>query len=263
MAVEKIRGCGFRKVGGLYLCGEGASLACDRLPFELVTCPTCGAGVKFSRGFQWLDWLKYAGIHASPDSPCACPGVCPVCEPVLKPQPYGLLWVGESFYTPQSFIEEALDMGVSRRIAAVPRKLKLGETWVLFAHIKAVQKLPMEFDVEEFSDEELGEYNGRITAVGNIEYAPGIFYAFRPRRIEKLIWKSDAKPEYLEELEKAGITPIIIPDGDVDHNPKTPLKLTDADRAKAESEQLLGDLASMRMKLSQSHIEEWDPEEEE
>jgi hypothetical protein len=253
MAVEKARGCGYRKVGGLYLCGEGGSLACDRLPYELVTCPTCGAGVKFSRGFQWLNWSTYAGEHSVLNDGCRCGwiegigSICPACHPKDKPQPYGLLYVGEQFYTPQSFIEEALDMGVSRRIAAVPRKLKLGETWVLFAHISACGTRQEKQD------------GGTMKTVG----IPGIFYAFRPTRIEKLIWKSDAKPEYLEELQKAGIIPVIIPDGDVDHDPKTPLKLTDEDRVKAKSEQLLNELSTLRTRLAQTHTGSWNTEYQE
>jgi len=45
----------------------------------------------------------------------------------------------------------------------------------------------------------------------------GIFCAFRPQRIEKLIRESDATPEELKKLEKRGITPIKVPDNDPDH----------------------------------------------
>jgi len=197
MAVEQERGCGFRKVGGLYLCGEGFHMPCDRLPYELTVCPTCGEGVKFTRGFRWLNWHEYAGQHRlCNDNPS-----CPVCYP--EPIPYGLLWVGEEFYTPASFIAEAARMGVSKRIPAVPRNLKLGESWVLLAHPKACQ---------------------------TDEPAPGVFYAFKPQRVEMLIWESEATPEYLAELEKRKVTPVIIPDGDPDHDPRTPLKLKDEDR---------------------------------
>lgn len=120
MSVEAIRGCGYRKVGGLYLCGEGHGMECDRLPYELKVCPTCGAGVKFSRGFTWLNWLKYAREH-HPMVICRCPAVCPVCHPEHNPQPYSLLWVGESFYTPEAFILEARQMGVSLQVRPIRR----------------------------------------------------------------------------------------------------------------------------------------------
>ena len=215
MAVEAERHCGFRKVGGLYLCGEGFSIICDRLPYELKTCPTCGSGVKFSRGFQWLDWMEYAAIHegvVEPGRKCMCHDVCPVCWPGNKPQPYGLLWVGEEFYTPANFVSEALNMGISRRIPAVPRNLKLGETWVLLAHIRACG--------ERASEE----------PPFAMEPVHGVFYAFRPQRVELLIWESQAVPGYLEELEKKHITPVLIPNNDPDHDPKTPLKPKDDDR---------------------------------
>jgi hypothetical protein len=221
MAIEPERGCGFRKVGGLYLCGSGHGMACDRLPYELKVCPVCGNGVKFSRGFQWLNWKRYAGNHHLEETEhlisakviCHCNVVCPVCYPEVN-QPYGLLWVGESFYTPQNFIQEAMQMGISRRIPAVPRNLKLGETWVLFAHISAC-------GTRISVDPPFGTEN-----------IAGVFYAFRPQRVELLIWKSEAVLEYLEELKKKHITPIIIPDDDPDHDPRTSLKPKEEERSK-------------------------------
>lgn len=226
MVIEAQRGCGFRKVGGLYLCGGGHGMTCDRLPYELKVCPVCGSGVKFSRGFQWLDWKRYAGSHYLEETEhplakiiCHCNLVCPVCYPEIS-QPYGLLFVGEAFYTPQSFIQEAIQMGVSRRIAAIPKNLKLGKTWVLFAHKHVVEKLIVE-SVQEAWDE---VRQGKTPELGETVKVPGVFYAFRPQTIELLIWKSDATPEHLAELVKKNITPIIIPDGDVDHDPRTSLK---------------------------------------
>lgn len=243
MAIEKMRGCGYRKVGGLYLVGSGHGMSCDRLPYELNVCPVCGEGVKFGRGFQWLDWLKYAGghVYSHESGECVCPPICPICFPEFPPQPFGLLWVGEQYYTPQSFIEEAINMGVSKRIAAIPRKLKLGETWVLFASKSACG-----------TREEQQEDNSMKT-VG----IPGVFYAFRPTHIEKLIWETDAKPELLKSLEKSGITPIIIPDGDLDHDPKTPLMPDDDTRKEREREEIF---AGMRSRIRPK--EAWDTEEE-
>ena len=226
MAVEKMRGCGYRKVGGLYLCGEGISMSCDRLPYELKVCPVCGNGIKFSRGFQWINWMKYAGPHYGE---CSDTELCPICYPDAEYQPYGLLWVGESYYTPESFIQEAIQMGVSRRIAAVPRKLKLGETWVLFAHMTACGTRKV---FEEGS------------TVPHEEKVPGVFYAFRPTRIEKLIWESEAKPEYLEDLQKNNITPVIIPDGDPDHDPNTKLIPDETERLKLQNEKFFSELRS-------------------
>ena len=221
MSIETARGCGYRKVGGLYLVGGGASMRCDGLPYEIVNCPTCGSGIKFSRGFTWLDWEKYAGYHVATDpaTPCTCPSTCPICTPV--PGSYGLLWVGERYYSPENFIKEVLQMGVSRRIAAIPKDLKLGETWILFAH-----KHVIPFKNEKNED----------------DFKPAVFYVFIPTGLELLIWKSEATPEKLIELEKKHITAIVIPDGDKDHDPKTPLGLSDGEKVEVENRVFFTDL---------------------
>ncbi|GAI07705.1 unnamed protein product [marine sediment metagenome] len=65
MAVEERRGCGFRKVGGMYLCGEYISSPCDRMPFPLTVCPVCGQGIKVSRGFTEVNPFRLWGPHES------------------------------------------------------------------------------------------------------------------------------------------------------------------------------------------------------
>jgi len=63
MAVEAIRGCGFRRVNGLYLCGEFIGSSCDRMPFPLTTCPVCGQGIKVGRGFTQVNPYRLWGPH--------------------------------------------------------------------------------------------------------------------------------------------------------------------------------------------------------
>lgn len=244
MAIEAMRGCGFRKVGGLYLCGESRGMNCDRLPYELVICPTCGGGVKFTRGWTWLDWDKYAGEHEDcyeklptekietslgPATVILTAEGCPVCRPDARPQPYGLLWIGEQFYTPHTFIQEAMSLGVSRRISAVPKKLKLGETWVLLAHKSAIRKI-VAGDENEPVDKDV----------------PGVFYAFRPQTLELLVWESEATPEHLEDLAKRGITAVVIPNDDIDHHPDTKTKMTESDRSMVEQS---NKIAAIRARL--------------
>lgn len=67
------------------------------------------------------------------------------------------------------------------------------------------------------SDEEARTNQPQLLEAERVEKKLGIFCAFIPKRIEKLIWESKATPEDLDKLEKRGITPIIIPDGDNDH----------------------------------------------
>lgn len=228
MAVEAKRGCGYRKVGGLYLCGSGISISCDRLPYEIKYCPVCGSGIKFTQGFTWIDWKEFAGEHKNCKDKQL---MCYLCVPDIHPQPYGLLWVGESFYTPQHFIKEVLEMGVSKRIPFIPKGLKLGETVVLLAHKKAVMRQLTEEEMEKQGYElpatilEGETYEGfkvpegqRFTVYSVSKEFPGIFYAFKPVTIEMPIWKSELTDEKREELVKRNITPIPIPDGDIDHS---------------------------------------------
>ena len=96
----------------------------------------------------------------------------------------------------------------------MPRGFKLGEDWVFVAHPKACMK--------EEADEILDTFDGRRglgdLATGKPVPAPGIFHAFKPTRIEKIITDLDANdPEIIADLEKRGITPVIVPHTDPDH----------------------------------------------
>ncbi|MDI6852928.1 MAG: hypothetical protein QME75_04900 [Deltaproteobacteria bacterium] len=179
---EKRRGCGFRKPGGLYLVSDGPAAECCRLPLPLTVCPTCSAGIKPARGWTWVDvggLFPYA-------NPCTSDTVtsCPLAAP-RKLGRAGLLWVGEKFYpTPADFNREAREMGVSRRIPALPMGFVPGETWVLLAHRKAV-----------------------FISNPETEYAPGVFYIFRPERVEYVV-RGDETPEQLQRLIDRGITPV-------------------------------------------------------
>ncbi len=221
MAVERRRGCGYRKVGGLYLVCDGPGVACDRLPWPLTVCPTCSAGIKQSRGWTWVAVEPLVGgVHPQ----CADEFPCPLCMAPAKLGRAGLLWVGEKFYaTPDLFMQEAREMGISRRVAAVPREFKLGETWVLLAHAKAVMaplRCPKCNCAVTYGPQDGPPHcscqnpNCDFTAE---PYTPGIFQVFKPQRVEKLITNSQATPEELEHLAKQGITPIVVPDDDPDH----------------------------------------------
>jgi hypothetical protein len=173
MAVEPKRGCGYRRQNGLYLVGGGLSAPCDRMPYPLERCRTCGGGIKFTRGPQWLqpDFFEphrraeeCACRHGSMGGPCSACGhphsidypcsafrskfgsgsecrdesACPVCRNRDDFGPHLLLWIGRKHYTPEAYLEEGRRLGVSRRLSALPKGLVLGETWVLLAHLDAV-----------------------------------------------------------------------------------------------------------------------------
>jgi hypothetical protein len=207
MPIEPKRGCGYRKVGGLYLIGTGMALPCDGLPLEIKNCPVCGYRIPFTRGFMWVrkEYIAYYSKekHIS-NGNCSCHYNCPICHPEANNlEKYGFMWVGENFYkTPDDFILEAEKLGVSKRISSIPKDLQLNKTWVLLAH----RKVP--FKVKTF-----GPLQSEPL------YKPAIFYAFKPIRIEKLIWQSQATEETLEKLRQQGISPVIVPDDDIVHKP--------------------------------------------
>lgn len=215
MAIEPIRGCGFRKVGGYYLCGSYIPIPCDRLPYPLDTCPVCGGGIKVSRGFTKINPFRLFGPH----NPLCTDRIrpCFMCDP--KDEVAFIMGVGEKFYpTPSDFINEACQLGVSKRIPFIPKELELGKTVIYLAHPKAVEiKEPVVLQQAMSILEECETKQPRLLETDKVERRLGIFTAFIPQRIEKLLWESEATPEELEKLEKRGITPVIVPDGDTDH----------------------------------------------
>ena len=201
MAVEARRGCGYRKVGGLYLVGQGLTVPCDRLPLPIEPCPVCGEQPRFSRGIARIDPLKLWGEHQN----CTDPTVCPVCHPAHKAW---LMWVGKE-YTPESFIAEARAMGVSKRVHQVPKDLVIGEDWVWLAYLHLIPGKG-QFRL-------LGGQDGKRPR----DMGPGIFYVFKPTHLEKIVTESQAQDqEAMDKLKEQGITPVVVPDDDPDHNPR-------------------------------------------
>lgn len=131
----------------------------------------------------------------------------------------GLLWIGEQFYkSPAAFTEEADRMGISRRIAAVPRGFKVGETWILLAHPKGApcEQCNGAGLVRANGAGQPGEY-GQCESCRGAGKVAGIFRVFRPSSIEKILTESQATPEALAELAERGITAVVVPDNDRDH----------------------------------------------
>lgn len=185
--VESVRGCGYRKPGGFYLVSDGYSAPCGRLPMPLDRCPTCDHGIKPSRGWTWVNGAALAAAYPCEGGECRR---CPLASPAAR---VGLLWVGEQFYaTPADFTREAAELGISRRIAAVPRGFNLIKTWVWLAHAKAIT------------------HPDRPPTAG-------VFRCFLPQRVEVLV-TGDETDEQIEELLARGLTPVLVI-RDVDHTP--------------------------------------------
>lgn len=210
ISVESARGCGYRKQGGLYLVAGKLTEPCPRLPLPVTSCPHCGQGIKPARGYTWVvpATLFPASVHGSEAHNDTCPlGINPALPSVASAffhrtgDRAGLIWVGEAFYaTPGAFLEEASRMGVSRRIVAVPRGFKVGETWVYLGHRKAIEQRP-----------ELGQ-------IDPPEPLPGIITLFKPTAIEYVLRDGEEDDaELLDSLAERGITPIkVVREGQTD-----------------------------------------------
>lgn len=224
MAIEAKRGCGYRKVGGLYLVADGAGSPCCKMPLRLSVCPCCGEGVKQARGWTWIDAGKMF-----PAGGCVGDAItksfCPVVNPALLGR-VGLLWVGEKFYPrPVDFLSEAATSGISRRLSKVPREFKAGETWVLFAHPKAIE-VPHEVveseeggfyvrrpegtsdakmihgDVLRATREE-AEKLAREIDLQDPAYAPGVIRISKPRGFERVVKQSEYDAAKLEKIRES------------------------------------------------------------
>jgi hypothetical protein len=206
---EQKRGCGFRRIGGLYLVSDpGQHFNCDGLPLELQECDCCGFKPPFNRKLQLLKpayiiqaeqnlHLKLKARGAAGEI-CGCWKDCPTCHPDPKGS-YGLMFVRQKSYTPSSFIKEALSMGVSKRIPEIPNWLKLGETWIFLAHLKTPNVC-------------LALLKDNGLHMKEPEMIPAIFYGFKPSRVELVCWKGQLGNDQILSLEKNGITPVFLED---------------------------------------------------
>lgn len=192
---ESPRGCGYRKPDktgvGIYLVAPGAGQQCARLPLALHHCPVCSEGIRPTRGWKWIEPQKlFAGAEECPlEHPFL--GLLPArgkarlmdCQTCFagRAMPagrHGLLWIGEGFYPkPEDFLREAARMGISRKLPAIPKGFKLGETVVFLAHRYAVDPAP-----------------------GETERRPGIFSIFRPAGVDLVIDDETSVPERATKL---------------------------------------------------------------
>jgi len=167
---ETRRRYGFRKQGGLYVCSDYAPHIYWTLPIPLEN------GINASPDWAWVGGDELIGEKARFRS-IKCSGSGRM----------GLMWIDERYYKrPGVFMDEGHDLGISMPITAVPRGLKLGQTWVLLAH-------PHVF------------YRKGVGLEATFGTGPGIFGAFQPVRIEYVIGRQETKHK-LQSLVNRGVT---------------------------------------------------------
>jgi len=204
--------------------GDGLSVSCIGMPRIVVPCPTCGEGMRQFRGTRWIDAKHFFGgdcvAHGLVDMR---PTYCQSC--VFEQTKVLLTWVGDKFYTPETFVSEAHKLGVSKRIPAVPNDFVPGSTWVLIAH-------PSAGKVEAWKEAKAGDqmplladwWRKNDDGVVELKYmkdVPAVFYAFQPRKVEMVVTQKmlDTMSEQLTKRnEKYGVEYIIVPEDDKDHN---------------------------------------------
>lgn len=182
ISYEVARGCGFRHGGNdyrLYLMGSGEGEPCECMPFALTVCPCCGEGYRYSRSPR-----KVQATAIFAHSECTGEGshshhLCPVCTPEKAGTESWLIWIGEKHYpSANDYMLESMANGVSRHIKSVPQGFKVGESWVLLAHKKALAV------VEE----------------GEVIEKPAIFYVYKPSRIDIVV--NTENPDELSDTVK-------------------------------------------------------------
>lgn len=227
---------------GLYFVGGPLSKGCGRLPFPLHGCPACGGGVHQHRGAQWIEPNKFFGgeggtmvggllgevwalardlpintipgdlvrrVSAALEPPHPCenrPENCERCPMAggAMPERALLMWVGEKFYpTTQTFLAEAAEMGISKRLGALPRGWKPGDV-VYLAHPKAVMPWHRGWVApagREVDGESLPLLQADPDYIPANDAMPGVFSAFVPA-LEVVVDTDNPEeaPEYAHRL---------------------------------------------------------------
>lgn len=112
------------------------------------------------------------------------------------PKVFYLMFVSKEYYTPESFMEEARIQGVSKRVApnSLPKGFVVGRDWVFLAHGSVA------FPVTDKS--------GQVVK-GDHRHGTGIFYAFKPSRLELVLYKG-TDPQLILDYEEAGYTVVLL-----------------------------------------------------
>jgi len=168
--------------------------------------------VKPSRGWTWIHLRPFVDAKQTICERNDC-DTCAAAAPdgvAYKIDRVGLLWIGEKYYpTPRDFLDEGFEKGISRRVSGLPRDFILGETWVFFAHRKAMSRECQACDGKGFVAGKPDPQCDSLACVdcgGNcFVHLPAMFGAFKPERIEYIV-ADDDDDDKLQSLADRGFT---------------------------------------------------------
>jgi hypothetical protein len=103
-----------------------------------------------------------------------------MCTPSLVGDRAGLMWIGEKYYTPREFVREARSVGISKKVASIPKGFEFGKDIIFLAHRKAI----VEYDDDDVS------------------FAPGVFMNFKPDWVDIIIDNNNDIPARAIALKK-------------------------------------------------------------
>lgn len=245
MAVELRRGCGYRKAGGLYVRGDlSGAIPAEFLPFCI--------DYPFSRGMTWAQSERLFTTCGDEKA-----------GGYRQFGRLGLLWIGEQHYkTPADFSKEAIEQGVSRRVAFLPKDMKPGDP-IAAAHLRAVRTWkPESGEISVHCPDCWYVPQAKVLAntfrtiarntwptctddfdlsIGRnekVEGIAGVFTLFRMTALEVVLPESVARdPDIQRRCEEHDVLIVTVPDGDKDHVPagwKLPRFLLDDEQGKSE-----------------------------
>lgn len=209
---DKERLCGWRK-NGLYLRADGPSQSCGMLPLMLRDCACCGHAIKLTRGLQRVNVEKL--IENERCSYGTDNENCRLCL-INRTRMGYLIGVGAKFYKSQwDYMREAIEQGISKRIAQIPRDLEVGKSVILIGHPKVFSELVPEeaidqpvIEIEEDAvQKRLPMIEGHSLTTGRMvaKDIAGVICLFVPTAIEYVVNGQEAD-EQLQRLADRGIS---------------------------------------------------------
>jgi len=185
------RGCGLRQQGGFYLIGDLSDETTTFFPKSL----QCGCGLDIIRPSRSTQHFFPGRIWPSVtlERPANRLGI----KFDKDEKAWAVTIDTKNYPTPSAYFEEAMRMGISRRLNnGMPKGFELGASKAFVIHSKAIR---------------VGTENPDAGGEDVVEgYKPGFVAVFTPKEIQYVCIGNESE-SYLKELIKKGITLVNVP----------------------------------------------------